>query len=122
MKKVLIPEDNDNNFFLFQELLKDMNVELIQARNGLEAIEYCDLNPDISLILMDIKMPVMNGEEAAVIVKARHPNIPIISQTAYGVYGVVSDKNKHHFAGFIEKPINVGNLKDIIRKYCFDEK
>jgi CheY-like chemotaxis protein len=119
MKKILIPEDNDTNFILFKEMLKDMDVALIQAKNGLEAVQYCDKYSDVSLILMDINMPVMNGEEAAVIIKSRHPNIPIISQTAYGVYGVVADENKHCFERFITKPINVENLKNIIREYCF---
>jgi len=122
MKKVLIPEDNDMNFYLFTEMLNEFDIELIQVKNGLQAVEYCDKYSDVCLILMDINMPVMGGEEAAVIIKQRHPEIPIISQTAYSVYGAVSEKNKSCFAQFIEKPINIEGLKAIIRKYCFDEK
>ena len=119
MKKILISEDNDVNFTLFIEILKDIDIDVIQAKNGLQAVEYCDAHPDVDLILMDINMPIMNGEDAAIIIKERHPNIPIISQTAYGVYGTVSEENKHCFVEFIEKPINVKSLRDLIRKYCF---
>ena len=119
MKKVLIPEDNDINFMLFVEILKDMDIELVQVRNGVEAIEYCKLNPDVSLILMDINMPIMNGEEAAVIIKQMYPDIPIISQTAYGVYGTVSEENKCCFKCFIKKPINIHELKKVINDILF---
>lgn len=119
MKKLLIAEDNDLNFMLFIEIFNNANLEIIRAKNGLEAVECCDKNPDISLILMDINMPVMNGEEAAVLIKQKH-DIPIISQTAYGVYGTVSDENKHYFVEFISKPINVKEMRNIIEKYCFN--
>jgi len=122
MKTILIAEDNAMNYGLFLLMLKDMGINILHANDGNEAIELCDLNPDISLVLMDINMPNMNGEDAAVAIKLLHPNIPIISQTAYSMTGMVSDENKWCFEDFISKPIDVFYLKKIILKYCEIEK
>jgi CheY-like chemotaxis protein len=121
MKKILIAEDNDINYKLYTIILENFEVEIIRAVNGIETVELSNLNPDISLILMDIKMPLMGGEEAAVLIKKSHPNIPIISTTAYQYMWKVSEENKKYFSGFISKPFKIEEFKKIIKKYCFDE-
>jgi len=122
MKKILIAEDNVNNFKLFCSILSNMNIEIIHAINGEEAVKLCHENSDISLILMDINMPKMNGEDAALAIKLKNPDIPIISQTAYSITGMVNESSRWCFSEFITKPINVPHLKSLIRKYCFGEK
>jgi len=123
MRKILIAEDNEMNYNLFLLMLKDiLNIIILHANDGNEAIELCDLNPDISLVLMDINMPNMNGEAAAVAIKLSHPNIPIISQTAYSITGMVSEENRWCFEDFISKPIDSSYLKKLVKKYCPDEK
>jgi CheY-like chemotaxis protein len=121
MKTILIAEDNAYNFRMYPIILKDLGINILHALNGKEAIEITTSNPEISLILMDMNMPEMSGEEAAVIIKEAYSNIPIISITAYTVMGKVNDENRKYFCEFITKPFNVNNLKEIVRKYLSDE-
>ena len=100
-KTILIAEDEKINYFLLQTMLKKMDYEIIWARNGLEAITICMDHPEIDLILMDIKMPVMDGIEASLKIKSIRENLPIIAQTAYDL----TPEKKLLFQGYIKKPI-----------------
>ena len=104
---VLITEDEEVNFFYLKTLLKKTEARVIRARNGKEAVDViADQQGEIDLILMDINMPVMDGYEAMRIIKSRHPEIPIIAQTAYTLN---NDRHKCLKAGFndyIAKPIS----------------
>jgi PAS domain S-box-containing protein len=103
-KTLLIAEDEDSNFMLLEEQLSGLNLNIIRAMNGVEAISICKLH-DIDIILMDIKMPVMDGYEATKQIRAFKPDLPIIAQTAYSTD---VDMNKAFTCGctdFISKPI-----------------
>lgn len=121
MKKILIAEDNEMNFSLFCLILADTGVEILHAINGIEAVEICEKNPDICLVLMDINMPLMNGIDAAILINTKNPKIKIISQTAYGTYGHVNEIDKKHFSDFMTKPIDINLLMTLVNRYCFDE-
>ena len=104
LKTLLIAEDNDSNFLLLETLLSDTEIKTIRAGNGIEAVELCKSNPQIDLVLMDIKMPKMNGYEATKLIKKLRPYLPIIALTAYSTD---VDKNKAFASGcsdFISKP------------------
>ena len=104
-KTILVAEDDDLNFMLMKELLSDLNINIIRAINGLEAVEICKTNTHIDLVLMDLKMPLMDGYEATKQIKSFMPNLPIIAQTAYFTD---LDKNNALACGcndFISKPI-----------------
>jgi PAS domain S-box-containing protein len=104
-KTLLIAEDEDSNFMLLEELLSDTGIKIIRAINGIEAVEICKSNPHIDLVLMDIKMPEMDGYEATIRIKELKPNLYIIAQTAYSS---VDDKNKAFACGcsdFMSKPL-----------------
>ena len=104
MKRILVAEDNDSNYMLMQYILKN-RFEIFRAKNGVEAVEKALAeNPD--LILMDIKMPLMDGLEATRQIKARKPDIPIIALTANAFD---SDRQMAMDAGcndFLSKPVN----------------
>jgi CheY-like chemotaxis protein len=104
---VLITEDEEVNFFYLKTLLQKAEAKVIRAKNGKEAVEIIAKNKgEIDLILMDLNMPVMDGYEAMRIIKAKHPSIPIIAQTAYTMN---NDRHRCLEAGFndyIAKPIN----------------
>jgi CheY-like chemotaxis protein len=106
-KVVLITEDEEVNFFYLKTLLKRTAARIIRAKNGKEAVDLItEHEGQIDLILMDLNMPVMDGYEAMRIIKSRHPEIPIIAQTAYTLN---NDRHKCLQAGFndyISKPIN----------------
>ena len=95
------------NFFYLKTLLKKTKARVIRAKNGKEAVDLiAKHHGEIDLVLMDLNMPVMDGYEAMRIIKSRHPEIPIIAQTAYTLN---NDRHKCLQAGFndyIAKPIN----------------
>ena len=80
MKKILIAEDNDSNFILMTYILKKF-YQFERAKNGKEAVEMANAN-QYDLVLMDIKMPIMDGLEATKLIKEAHPELPIIALTA----------------------------------------
>ena len=104
---VLITEDEEVNFFYLKTLLKKTEARILRAKNGKEAVDIiAEHKGGVDLILMDINMPVMDGYEAMRIIKAKHPDLPIIAQTAYTLN---NDRHKCLKAGFndyIAKPVN----------------
>lgn len=116
-KTILVVEDEDINFMFIEEVLEDRNINLIHACNGHEAIKICKARKDIALILMDMKMPLMDGFEATKHIKKFRPSIPIIAQTALAMAG---DKALSLEAGcddYISKPINVEEIINLVDKY-----
>jgi len=104
-KTLLIAEDKDVNFFLLEEMLLESGINIIKAVNGIEAVELCKSNPLIDLVLMDLKMPEMDGFVATMRIKEFKPDLPIIAQTAYITE---ADKNKALACGcsdYLSKPI-----------------
>ena len=114
-KKILVAEDIESNFRLIKYFLSAINAEIIWAENGKEAIESYRANNDIDLILMDIKMPVMDGYDAIKAIRALNKDIPIIAQTAYAddrIKVIESGCN-----GFISKPFDRQRLLTLIRAH-----
>lgn len=116
-KKILIAEDENYNFLLISELLADANVELIRAENGLQAVNICRNRNDLDLVLMDIKMPVMDGIEATRQIKRMKPAIPVIALTAYAHD---TDKKRLMECGcddYLSKPLRQHSFFEMVRKY-----
>jgi CheY-like chemotaxis protein len=118
---ILVAEDEEANFVFLEILLKNMfkNTIILHARNGQEAINSVIQFPEISLILMDLKMPEMNGYTATIEIKKINPDIIIIAQTAYALS---SDELKAKEVGcdnYIPKPINKNNLFELLSKYLY---
>ncbi len=115
---VLIAEDEDSNYAVLELLLRQMSTaKLIRARNGQEAVQTALSDPSICLILMDIKMPVMDGLEATRQIKSQKPEINIVAITAYAMSG---DEHKALSAGcndYIAKPVALKTLKQKIESY-----
>lgn len=114
-KTILIAEDNELNYLLLESILLKFKTTLLHAWNGKQAIEILEEN-DVDVILMDLKMPVMDGYEAISEIKRRHPELPIIVQTAYTVHAELKDLNKINFDGYITKPIKVSNLINVLKQ------
>ena len=116
---VLIAEDDNINFLLFQKIMQAKNYTIIRAINGLEAVDMCLSNPNIDLVLMDIKMPKMNGFEALEKIKAIRPELIVIAQTAYSSIEDEEKIVKAGFYGYLTKPINreqlYGMIEDVFR-------
>lgn len=115
--KILIAEDDEASHFLLSLILGEISQDLIHARTGLEAVELCRDNPDIDLILMDVKMPIYSGYEATQQIREFNKDVIIIAQTAFGLIG---DKEKSIAAGcneHLSKPIIKNKLFAIIKGY-----
>jgi signal transduction histidine kinase/CheY-like chemotaxis protein/PAS domain-containing protein len=114
---VLIVEDDEINYLYLDELLSKLKLNLFHAKTGIEAIDICKKHADIDLVLMDIKLPEMDGIEATRKIREFRPNLTIIAQTAFAMD---SDKEKVFLAGcsdFIAKPIKKEKLILLLKKY-----
>jgi len=114
--KILIAEDDETSAMLLTTAVKIFVKEFINVRTGVEAVEACLNNPDIDLILMDIKMPVMDGYTATRQIRQFNKDVVIIAQTAFGLSG---DREKAIEAGcndYIPKPFNKASLMVIMNK------
>ena len=116
-KTILIAEDDNINFLLFQKMMKDKDFKIIRAKNGQEAVDICISNSNIDLVLMDIKMPVLNGFEAVEQIKPIRPELPIIAQTAYSSSEDRIKIEKAGFDDYITKPLSRERLFELIDKY-----
>jgi CheY-like chemotaxis protein len=112
-KVILIVEDDETSFMLLQAYLAPWNYKLLYALNGKHAIELFLENPETSLILMDLKMPVMDGYEATRQIRAFNKSIPVIAQTAYALSGDSEKAIKAGCDDYITKPIK---KEELIRK------
>jgi CheY-like chemotaxis protein/serine phosphatase RsbU (regulator of sigma subunit) len=115
-KKILIAEDVDFNYMLLVEALKPTKVQITRVVNGNEAVQYCKSN-EIDLVLMDIRMPVMDGLEATKNIRGFNKLLPIIAQTANGDPGDLEDIQKAGCNDYISKPINLKSFLSVIRKH-----
>jgi len=115
-KKILVVEDEESNFFLLDRVLKKTGIKMVWVKNGMDAINECK-NTRFDLVLMDIRMPVMDGYEATQLIKKERKDIPVIAQTAYALKG---EREKSLAAGcdnYISKPIDAKELKAMLGKY-----
>ncbi len=116
-KVVLVAEDDDSSYYYLETLLKKASAKVLRARDGQQTINIVNKTPNVDLILMDIKMPVVNGLEATVKIKETNPQIKVIAQTAYTMPG---DSELALGAGcddYIAKPIRKDKILKIIDKY-----
>lgn len=116
---ILVAEDEEVNFRYIEAILHEengMSCNLIRAKNGKEAVEICMANRNVDIVLMDIKMPIMNGYEATAKIKSVFPNLPIIAQTAYTSAHDKEMAIKYGCNDFISKPIDKDELIEMIDK------
>ncbi len=112
---ILVAEDEDNNFELVKVVLSK-RYRLIRAHNGIEAVTLCeDEHPN--LILMDIRMPDMNGLDATRIIKEVNRNLPIIALSAYAFDENIKEAKEAGCDDFMAKPFRVEDLLDRIQKF-----
>lgn len=115
MKTILVVEDNDSNFLLMDYILKKQ-YNVARAENGQKAVDMVEQG-EFDIVLMDMQMPVMNGMEATKIIKAKHPQLPVLAVTANAFS---SDRAAAIEAGcdeFITKPINAVACLETIAKF-----
>jgi CheY-like chemotaxis protein len=116
-KTILIAEDEEVNYVYLKTALLKTSVNVLRAYNGQEAVDIARVTPNIDLILMDIKMPKMNGIEATRAIKTFRNDITIIAQTAFAM----EEDRQNCFAvgvdDFLAKPVRYKLLFDTLGKY-----
>jgi len=114
-KTVIVVDDLELNYILIKKQLRKTKAKTIWLKNGQESVDYVKDNKPVDIILMDIRMPVLNGIEATLVIKAINPKIPIIIQTAYVVgeeFDSIMDSNCDDY---FFKPIMANELYEKIR-------
>ena len=116
--KILVAEDEPDNFSLIKSILIRYNTSIIWAKNGKEAVEYVRTLPDMDnlLIIMDIKMPVMNGIDALNEIRKLDQHVPIIAVTAYALESEKYDILHNSFNDYLIKPLRPETLIESIKK------
>lgn len=115
MKTILVAEDNDSNYILMTYILR-RDYKYDRAKNGQEAVEKVNAG-GYDLVLMDIKMPIMDGLEATAKIKESHPDLPVVALTANAFD---SDRQMALKAGcddFLSKPVNSEKCLKTIEKF-----
>lgn len=115
--KIIIAEDNDVSLMLLQNYLQDFSSEILTAKNGIEALEVAQKNPDVDVIFMDMKMPELNGYKATRLIREFNKEVIIIAQTAYALN---EERLKAFDAGcndYIAKPFSDVEICDLLNKW-----
>jgi len=115
-KQILIAEDEVTNFKLLESFLIKTNATIYWAKNGVEAVDI-SIKHQLDLVLMDIRMPEMDGISASKLIRKYYPNLPIIAQTAYTLKDDIEKIMEASINAYMAKPINGIELLNILKKY-----
>jgi signal transduction histidine kinase/CheY-like chemotaxis protein len=116
-KTILIAEDEPANVIYIEEVLKITKARVLVAKNGKEAVDIYQKKNNIDIIIMDIKMPEMDGYEATQIIKKINPDIPVISQSAYAMPGDIDKGYDVGMNDYLIKPVKPKVLLSILNKH-----
>ena len=116
-KTVLVAEDEEYNFYLTREILTFKDITVLHAWNGEEAVRFVKENPEIGLIFMDIKMPVMGGFEATRQIKQIRPELPVVALTAYALIGDREKALKNGCDDYLSKPVSLKEFEAVVDKF-----
>ena len=115
--KILVAEDEEESDIFIQAVINVFSEEIFSAKNGIEALGICRNNPGIDLVLMDIKMPGMDGYEATRQIRLFNKELIIVAQTAFAQEGAREMAIEAGCNDYIAKPINKDELLALIQKY-----
>jgi CheY-like chemotaxis protein len=114
---ILVAEDDESNYQYMEAVIKMCGCDILYAMDGVQAVKLCRENPGITFVLMDIRMPKLNGLEATKQIREFRPSLPIIALTAYALTG---DKDRMLAGGcdaYMPKPVLPEMLRKLIRRY-----
>ena len=117
MKRILVADDEMSIRLLYSEELREEGYEVFTASNGREALEVVEKEP-LDLIILDIKMPEMNGIEVLRRIKEQHPNLPVLLSSAYSEYK--QDFGTWASEEYLVKSSDLEDLKSAVRKHLKD--
>ena len=121
-KKILVAEDNMLNYKLIEAILDKTEAVLVWAKDGVEAVEFFSSGQEFDLVLMDIKMPNMDGFQATEEIRKLTKELPVIAVTAYSMGDEEKLARQAGFNDYLTKPVNAEKLIETINKYIHEEK
>lgn len=116
-KTILVVEDEEDSRYLFEKTLKKTRADILYVNNGVAAVNMIKCKPNIDMVLMDIRLPLLDGLAATSVIKELHPGMPVIIQTAYEMIYAKDEAIKCGCDDFISKPIHSGALLSLIEKH-----
>ena len=118
-KKILVVEDNKDNSFLIDKILKHFGYEVVIKETGGDAIEYCSDNSDIDLVLMDVTLPDINGLDVVSQLKSdqKFSKIPFIALTGHSDQAVKIKAKEVGCSHLLEKPYEPSELKKVLEQF-----
>jgi signal transduction histidine kinase/CheY-like chemotaxis protein len=114
---VLVAEDDEINYIYIREIFRGTGAIILHAVNGKEAVEMVQNNDKIGIVLIDIKMPVMNGYDAIKKIRELRPHLPIIAQTAFALSDEMLKAVNAGSNDYISKPFKKDQLLDLVKKH-----
>jgi two-component system sensor histidine kinase/response regulator len=118
-KTILVVEDDEINLEFLLAVLSPTNAKLISSTTGEDAVSVCEINNNLDIVLMDIRLPQMNGYEAFEKIRKIHPSLPVIAQTAFAMTEDATRCLEFGFDDYIPKPISRKNLLSMINKLLY---
>ncbi len=115
---ILIAEDDPINIYLLESMLSKTKAIVWHVENGQLAVNFCKSHPEVGVVLMDLKMPVMDGFEATRLIKAFRKDLPVIAVTAYAMPGDMELAFEAGCIDYIAKPFSAATLQEKLKKYC----
>ncbi len=115
--QVLVAEDDDMNFKVIDEFLRNESLVALRAVNGQEAIHEVERNPEIQLVVMDLSMPVLNGLEATKRIKEMRPELTVIAHTAHAMQRELDLALAAGCSDCLVKPISMERFKALLARY-----
>jgi PAS domain S-box-containing protein len=113
---ILVAEDDELSRLLLKKSLTGENIRILCALSGTEAVEMVELHPEIDLVLMDIKMPQLNGYDATRLIKQKRPELAVIAQTAFSMADERRKAREAGCDGFIVKPVKKKELLELMKE------
>lgn len=111
---ILVAEDDTINFLLLRKIIESKNHTVLRAKNGQEALDICTENPNITLVFMDIKMPILDGYQAFEKIKVIKPELPVVVQTAYSSFEDREKMMQFGFTDCITKPLDKEKVFELL--------
>lgn len=118
---ILIVEDEFVNAQLLQEVIREIASSVLVAENGKVAVDLVKSNPEIDLVLMDLRMPVMDGYTATKLIKEFRSDLPVIALTAFALDDEDFKAENNGFYNILLKPINKKELFDTIHEIVINK-
>lgn len=115
---VLLADDEETVLGIGKEMLLELGFQVVTAKNGREAVQKFQAAPDIAFVVLDLSMPVMDGDQCFSELRRLQPSVKVIMSSGYGEQELAERFAGRGLAGIIQKPYRFSTIKEAVRKIC----